>query len=230
MSGAQLCMSPTMPDIQRCSQYTLKDAAMVTSSGGYSAPLGVTITVNAQGLWCTSGVTVGETYVPILVRPGAVERTTITQVVTITSLTTAQYTGDLKLVYETGYAIAIGIWSNTTRAMMAGCQVSSTVSSSRRAAAISFTATVSNNPTLANAASQEATTLVTNPAALITGINTAKVQLNRPNVAVPAASAVSVAQPTVTTAQATASTSGAMSTIPGVAGLLAMAVLLVQRQ
>merc|ERR1711988_1260536 len=72
--------------------------------------------------------------------------TVVTQTVTISEDVIANvdaYTGDVKDVFETGYAIAIGIYDDTSNEYEAGCSVDSTASAARRAGvAIEFTATI----------------------------------------------------------------------------------------
>jgi hypothetical protein len=123
---------------------------------------------------------------------------TITQTITITSVSLAQYTGDVKLVYETAYAIGLNLWNTASSAMKAGCAVTSTATAARRAGvSIQFRATITNNPTLATSAESAATALASNASALVAHVNTAKTQLNKPNVPTPQASDLTIAQPAV---------------------------------
>jgi len=135
----------------------------------------------------------------------------IRQDVTVSSITAAQYTGDVKAVYEVAYAVALGVYDTGGKSYRAGNSVtSSAVSASRRAGAtISYTASVTHS--YVTAANTAATTLVTNPAALISGVATANTALSK-SVAAPLASdfTVKVGTPAVGT-KTLASGSGRMS-------------------
>lgn len=215
LSGVQLCMTASVPTSERCSSWTRRDAATLNPTNSqYSEPLRKTVTVNAQGLWCIDGAEAGTTYVPILTGTGSCQCSstlvigggpapppvvkTITQTITITSVSLAQYTGDVKLVYETAYAIGLNLWNTASSAMKAGCAVTSTATAARRAGvSIQFRATITNNPTLATSAESAATALASNASALVAHVNTAKTQLNKPNVPTPQASDLTIAQPAV---------------------------------
>jgi len=216
LSGVTVCLTTSVPASEVCSDYTVKDIVELSASGAYGSPLGKTVTVDATGAWCFDGAIAGTTYVPVQTIANAVESTTVTQTISITSVTVAQYTGDVKLVYEGAYAISLNIWSSTTRSYKSGCSVSSSATAARRAGvAIAFTAVIANNPTLAASAQTAATALTTNVASFITAINTAKTDLNKPSVATPSASDVTVAAPTVQAQVA----QGGSATISGVASL-----------
>jgi hypothetical protein len=217
MSGVAVCISTSVPSSEVCSDYTVKDIVELSAAGSYGSPLGKTVTVDATGAWCFNGAVAGTTYVPVQTIANAVESTTITQTISITSVTVAQYTGDVQLVYEGAYAISIGIWSTANRAYTSGCSVSSTATAVARRAgvAIAFTAVIANNPSLATSAQTAATSLSTNVASFVTSINTAKTALNKPGVATPSASDITIAAPTVQAQQA----AGGSATISGVASL-----------
>lgn len=217
MSGVAVCISTSVPDSEVCSDYTVQDIVELSATGSYGSPLGKTVTVDATGAWCFNGAVAGTTYVPVQTIANAVESTTITQTISITSVTVAQYTGDVQLVYEGAYAISIGIWSTADRAYTSGCSVSSTATAVARRAgvAIAFTAVIANNPSLASSAQTAATSLATNVASFVTSINTAKTALNKPGVATPSASDITIATPTVAAQQA----AGGSATISGVASL-----------
>merc|ERR1719261_363397 len=92
---------------------------------------------------------------------------TITQSV-VMAISASQYTGDLKLVAETGYGIVLGIYTaGTTNAWTTGCSVTS--AAARRNTAMT-------------------------PASLTTSMNSAKTSLNKASVTVPTVN--SVATPT----------------------------------
>jgi len=217
MSGVAVCISTSVPASEVCSDYTVKDIVELSATGSYGSPLGKTVTVDATGAWCFNGAVAGTTYVPVQTIANAVESTTITQTISITSVTVAQYSGDVQLVYEGAYAISIGIWSTANRAYTSGCSVSSTATAVARRAgvAIAFTAVIANNPSLATSAQTAATSLSTNVASFVTSINTAKTALNKPGVATPSASDITIATPTVQAQQA----AGGSATISGVASL-----------
>jgi hypothetical protein len=65
VSGATVCLNPTVPTDERCSEYAVKDVVSVSSSGVYSAPLEKTITVDSQGKYCIDSSQAGVTYVPV---------------------------------------------------------------------------------------------------------------------------------------------------------------------
>merc|ERR1712070_541592 len=217
MSGVAVCISTSVPSSEVCSDYTVKDIVELSAAGSYGSPLGKTVTVDATGAWCFNGAVAGTTYVPVQTIANAVEATTITQTISITSVTVSQYTGDVQLVYEAAYAVSIGIWSSTNRAYASGCSVSSSATAVARRAgvAIAFTARIANNPSLATSAQTAATALATNVATFVTAINTAKTDLNKPAVATPSASDITVAAPTVQSQVA----AGGSATISGVASL-----------
>merc|ERR1719261_2466796 len=105
---------------------------------------------------------------------------TITQSV-VMAISASQYTGDLKLVAETGYGIVLGIYTaGNTNAWTTGCSVTS-AAARRNTATITFTATM---PT-ANSAAAGMTA-----ASLTTGMNSAKTALNKASVTVPTVSSV----------------------------------------
>ena len=54
VSGATICLNPSVPDAERCSAYTIKDVVSVSSTGAYSAPLEKTVTIDPQGKFCIS--------------------------------------------------------------------------------------------------------------------------------------------------------------------------------
>lgn len=197
ISGVAVCISTSVPDSEVCSDYTVKDIVELNSSGSYSSPLGKTVTVDSTGAWCFDGAVKDTTYVLAQTINNAVESTTITQIIKITSVTVAQYTGDVKLVYEGAYAISIGIWSSTNRAYKSGCSVSSSATAARRAGvAITFTVVIANNPSLATSSKTAATSLSTNVASFVTAITQAKTDLNKPSVSTPSASDITVAAAT----------------------------------
>lgn len=65
VSGATVCLNPTVPADERCPEYTERDVVSVSSSGVYSAPLEATVTVDAQGKYCIGSTQAGVTYVPV---------------------------------------------------------------------------------------------------------------------------------------------------------------------
>merc|ERR1712070_298338 len=151
LSGVAVCISSSVPNSEVCSDYTVKDIVELSAAGSYGSPLGKTVTVDATGAWCFNGAVAGTTYVPVQTIANAVESTTITQTISITSVTVAQYTEDVQPVYEGAHAISIGIWSTANRAYTSGCSVSSTATAVARRAgvAIAFTAVIANNTSLA---------------------------------------------------------------------------------
>merc|ERR1711959_322704 len=145
---------------------------------------------------------------------------TITQSV-VMAISASQYTGDLKLVAETGYGIVLGIYTaGNTNAWTTGCSVSS-AAARRNTATITFTATM---PTANSAAANTAAAAMT-PASLTTGMNSAKTALNKASVTVPTVN--SVATPTCS---GCSSTSGAGSLSLGVATLVGALLIAVKMQ
>merc|ERR1712159_125370 len=140
---------------------------------------------------------------------------TITQSV-VMAISASQYTGDLKLVAETGYGIVLGIYTaGNTNAWTTGCSVTS-AAARRNTATITSTATM---PTANSAAANTAAAGMT-AASLTTGMNSAKTALNKASVTVPTVN--SVATPTCS---GCSSTSGAGSLSLGVATLVGAVVL-----
>ena len=73
--------------------------------GKYGLPLGKKVTKNKQGQYCFKGAVAGKTYAPVLTRAGAVKKTIVTQDISISSLSLADYKGDVEKVYKTAYGI-----------------------------------------------------------------------------------------------------------------------------
>jgi len=124
----------------------------------------------------------------------------ISQAITFSAagIEASAYTGDVKTTYEAAYAVTIGIWDSTAKAMRSGCSVASSVTS-RRAVTVAFEAIVT--PALATAAQSAATTLTTDTSAMVTGINTARVDLGTTSTVVAmSASEMSAATSTMTLA------------------------------
>jgi len=226
MSNVGICLAITVPDTQVCSKYTTPDVVEI-KDGKYGLPLGKKVTKNKQGQYCFKGAVAGKTYAPVLTRAGAVKKTIVTQDISISSLSLADYKGDVEKVYETAYGISIKIWDSSAKSFKTGCEVDSTAKAkaARRAGVtITFTATISNNQALADSASVASQTLASTPAGFLTAMATAKTDLKLPNVKVPAAGDLTVAAPQTTTTGG--STSGAgLEQITSAASVLFAVVL-----
>lgn len=118
-------------------------------------------------------------------------------------MTVAQYKDDVKKVYESGYAVAIGIWDSAGKKVKAGnTMTSSAMSAARRAGIkISFVATVKADKATTDAAKAAADKLSTSPAEMVTALKTANADLGKA-IPLPAAADIVAAKATTTTASA----------------------------
>jgi len=142
-------------------------------------------------------------------------------------LSSADWTGDLKATYETSYAISIKIYSTTTQAYLAGCTVSSSVSSRRNGITVAFVATVqaAHATQAVNAAKNlNPTTLISNFASANTALGTTVVAPNVGQVTVqtPAVSVVTTPTPTPSDSNSDGGSGGMMFMI-----MVVLAVLVV---
>jgi len=118
---------------------------------------------------------------------------TVSQAITVTSVTLSSYAGDVKLVYEGAYALSIGIWDTTTNKYKTGCNVTSNATAVRRAGVkIAFVATVN----AANAyTAQTLSASSTVKSSLVSAVSTVNTALAK-SVTAPSAAAITVAAPT----------------------------------
>jgi len=100
---------------------------------------------------------------------------TITQAVTLPLSSVSDYTGNVKTIAETAYALTISCWDTTNNVMKSYCTVSSSASS-RRAVTVTFTAQITDE-TAATTASSAATALASDISSFNNNIATAKTQL-----------------------------------------------------
>jgi len=135
-------------------------------------------------------------------RPETVKITRVVQSVSTTAIADAQsYKGDIQTVFETGYSISIGIWNAVAKSLTNGCTLSSSAQNARRGGVkISFEASVIE--ALAAAAESKTKAMASNPAALVSAIQQAAVQLNK-NVTVPSASEMTISAPEITVKDST---------------------------
>lgn len=142
----------------------------------------------------------------------------ISQAVTL-SITSAQYTGSTKALYEQGYGNALGIFDAVAGTYATGCSVSSVVS--RRSVRVTYTAQVS----AANAAAAEtaATNMASDSSLLVTGITAVKAgnTATYGAIPVPTASDLTVDSPVVSTVSSASSVTASWCVAAGVA-LLAL--------
>jgi len=127
------------------------------------------------------------------------------------ALAAKDWKGDTKLVYETAYGIAIGIYTTTTKAYKPGCSITSAITT-RRSIKVQFTAKVSSS---LSAAASKASKGVT-PAIMVTSISTANTALQK-NVTVPSANDIKVDKPVVTHKGGSSDSSKNVGMIVGVA-------------
>jgi len=122
---------------------------------------------------------------------------TISQTLTITSVTLSSYTGAKKSLFEGGYAVGLGIASITGGAVTyaAGCSCTSTAVAARRAGVkITFVAKVSaakQAGATSNSKALTATGFTSSLSAVQSGVTTLA------SVTIPASAEITVAQPTV---------------------------------
>jgi len=95
----------------------------------------------------------------------------ISLAITFTGVQASDYAGDVKTTYEAAFAVTIGIWDSSAKAMRPGCSVTSSVTS-RRAVTVTYEATVTD--ALATTAQSAANALITDMSAMVTGINIAR--------------------------------------------------------
>lgn len=124
----------------------------------------------------------------------------ITQAVTFSTLTAADWTGDTKEVYEKGFGATLGIYNTTTDTYSAGCSVTSTLS--RRTASVSYSAIVTADK--AGDAQTNAQVLESQPELLVAGIASAKEATGKASVNAPNLGAVSAQPPAIQTGSDTA--------------------------
>merc|ERR1711871_363756 len=118
-------------------------ASSYASASGYSSGKTTTTTpttTTTTGKGTTTGKSSGFTPVS--------GSTKITQKITFSHITVSQYTGDLKLCYETGYGEGLGLLNKDKSTFKAGAKVeSSAKAASRRAGtAVTFEATAPPSP------------------------------------------------------------------------------------
>jgi len=118
------------------------------------------------------------------------------QAITFTSISSpADYTGDTKKVYERGYALSLGLYTNTsaTAQLKPGVIITSTAAAARRAGVVvSFVATVP--PAMYEASKVKMVSLAADASSLVTNINKANTDLGL-SVTAPSQSQVTVASP-----------------------------------
>jgi len=183
---------------------TLRTLLESTSSTGFTARFN-TAAFAADSSW--SNVTVPSFTTPSPTRAptgGPTAASTggapkqISQAITFTGVQASDYAGDVKTTYEAAYAVTIGIWDSSAKAMRPGCSVASSVTS-RRATTVTFEATVTD--ALATTAQSAADALITDVSAMVTGINIARNDLSTTSTVVAMSSSDMTAAPaTVTTA------------------------------
>jgi len=140
----------------------------------------------------------------------------VKQVITFAHLSSPDvWVGDLKLTYEVGYGITLGIYDTANAVYKAGCSVDSTASAARRAGvAVSYQAEVTH--THSAGAETAAKAAAADPSALVAAIATAHDTLKASGavtatVAIPSAADVKAEAPKITQkATSTASSSGGM--------------------
>merc|ERR1712100_503227 len=138
---------------------------------------------------------------------------TITQAVTFSGLTAAQWTGALKTAGEIGYAKAQGWTTGTGAALAIATGYTVTSAAARRATTVTFTSTLRASPTAVTAATTAVTAANLNTE--MTAVNTAKSL----GATIPAASTITVASASSTTASTNVSGASTVTT-----SIMAMAV------
>merc|ERR1711871_1345377 len=143
-------------------------ASSYASASGYSSGKTTTTTpttTTTTGKGTTTGKSSGFTPVS--------GSTKITQKITFSHITVSQYTGDLKLCYETGYGKGLGLLNEDKSTFKAGAKVESSAKAARRAGtAVTFVATAP--PSLAAAAKSKAAAIASDASKLVTAINDVK--------------------------------------------------------
>jgi hypothetical protein len=218
VNNVNLCMSVTVTNAQICPEYNTSGVVEL-SNGGYGEPLaGITITVNAQGAYCFNGAQSGKTYVPVRLLPNWESFTAaptatpiqsgtpaptqpdleLTQAVTVTSLSVADYQGATKRVYEIAYGISLGIYDQANAQYFQGNTVSSTAVANTRRAGVVVTYTAVIEPSRQSTAQTAATAIRSNSATLLNNFAAAKTAVGATAnaVVIPTASDVSVAEAT----------------------------------
>jgi len=83
---------------------------------------------------------------PFQVPSPAPPSVTIVQAVVFSNLEVVAYVGNVKLTYETGYAMGLGLYDQAAKAMHTGCTISSEASAARRVGiSVTFTAVASGS-------------------------------------------------------------------------------------
>jgi len=128
---------------------------------------------------------------------------TITQEITVTTVTVDTYTGDVKRVYEAAQAIYLSLWDTSTKAVKAGCSMTSKAVAARRSG-VKITFTAQANSANSDAAKQAAETGVTSTQ-FVSNIGTANSDLST-SIAAPTAAQITVTAATTAAAVAPTTT------------------------
>jgi len=100
VGNVSLCIKPSVPDSEVCSNYTEFGISTVDDAGSFSVPLLTSTTINQQGEVCFNGGNSGVTYVPVKLQSGwATVIDTTTQVPTSSKSSTQSPT---KMPIQTG--------------------------------------------------------------------------------------------------------------------------------
>jgi len=130
--------------------------------------------------------------------------------------TQSEYTGNVKTCCENAYGLSLNIWTSSGYAT--GCGVASVASASRRAYAVTFTATASAAKSYG--ATQYATALASDVSTFANSINTVKATVTAFN-------SLSISTPTGAAAATSSNVAGAASTaITSAFALVAVALAL----
>merc|ERR1711871_1373448 len=179
-------------------------ASSYASASGYSSGKTTTTTTTTTGKGTTTGKSSGFTPVS--------GSTKITQKITFSHITVSQYTGDLKLCYETGYGKGLGLLNEDKSTFKAGAKVESSAKAASRRAGTAVTFEATAPPSLAAAAKSNAAAIATDTAKLVTAISDVKTANSAfSTVTVPTASQITADKPTNEVIVSAAPTSSGVS-------------------
>jgi len=159
----------------------------------------------------------------------------VTQEITFSHITVDAWVGAVKVVYEVGYGITLGIYDTAATDYIQGCSVASSASAATRRAGVTVVYKATVVEALAQAAETKAIAVASNPATLASNVAAAKIavvstmsaedQAAVNTMVVPTASDLVVKAPVVTQMPAASSSGSGVMII--VAGAAAGVVLLI---
>jgi len=182
-------------------------ASATADTGSYSCQALDALTARAQlQQQCTAGDSSACVKVGM---PSPPPSTVVTQSVGFKHLSSSDWKGVTKTVYETAYGNLLGIYDLTLKRYQTGCGVGSAGNGRRTGITVTYTATVA--PTFAVSATTASQSLQANPAAFINAVAQAKASIGAAAnaVAAPSAADLTVYSPVITGGTAaTTSSSG----------------------